>query len=41
MSKLSESGKKYAGFKGLIGIAREDITPPVGVYARNWGGSKT
>ncbi len=24
-------------FHGLIGVARRDITPPVGIYARNWG----
>jgi hypothetical protein len=24
-------------FAGDIGVAREDITPPVGIYARNWG----
>lgn len=24
-------------FSGLIGVARGDITPPVGIYARNWG----
>jgi hypothetical protein len=24
-------------FAGTIGVAREDITPPVGIYARNWG----
>src|SRR5579871_173459 len=26
-----------AGFHGWIGVAREDITPPAGIYARNWG----
>lgn len=25
------------GFSGLIGVARRDITPPVGIYARQWG----
>lgn len=24
-------------FFGLIGISKEDITPPIGIYARNWG----
>ncbi|PIU67002.1 MAG: alkaline ceramidase [Armatimonadetes bacterium CG07_land_8_20_14_0_80_59_28] len=24
-------------FTGHIGVAREDITPPVGIYCRNWG----
>lgn len=27
-------------FAGLIGIARKDITPPVGVFARNWGAAR-
>ncbi|MFO1449505.1 MAG: hypothetical protein U1F61_15225 [Opitutaceae bacterium] len=27
-------------FKGEIGLAREDITPPPGIYARNWGLSR-
>ena len=31
---------KHSSFKGLIGIAQEDITPPVGIYSRNWGASK-
>src|ERR1043166_5809595 len=26
-----------AFFSGHAGVAREDITPPVGIYARNWG----
>ncbi len=29
-----------AGFRGLIGVARRDITPPVGIYARMWGAAK-
>lgn len=28
---------RHASFHGRIGIARADITPPVGIYARNWG----
>ncbi|GAB3924919.1 neutral/alkaline non-lysosomal ceramidase N-terminal domain-containing protein [Larkinella terrae] len=28
---------KQSSFTGLIGVAQEDITPPVGIYARNWG----
>lgn len=24
-------------FQGRIGVAREDITPPVGIYAKSWG----
>jgi hypothetical protein len=27
-------------FAGLLGVAREDITPSVGIYARNWGAAK-
>jgi len=27
-------------FAGTLGVAREDITPPVGIYARNWGAAK-
>ncbi|MEQ9408271.1 MAG: alkaline ceramidase [Fuerstiella sp.] len=29
--------RPYASFTGQIGLARTDITPPVGVYSRNWG----
>lgn len=31
---------KHPDFVGRIGIAREDITPPVGIYSRNWGAAK-
>ena len=30
----------HDSFCGRIGIARVDITPPVGVYSRNWGAAK-
>jgi hypothetical protein len=33
----SELSVSHPAFAGLIGAAREDITPPVGIYARNWG----
>jgi hypothetical protein len=28
---------QHTGFFGLAGAARAEITPPVGIYARNWG----
>jgi hypothetical protein len=28
---------RHSSFAGLIGVARADITPPTGIYARNWG----
>ena len=31
---------KHASFSGLIGVAQKDITPPVGIYSRNWGASE-
>jgi hypothetical protein len=32
--------RRHSSFTGRIGIAREDITPPVGIYSRNWGAAK-
>jgi hypothetical protein len=31
---------RQPSFYGLIGIAREEITPPIGIYARNWAVSE-
>ena len=28
---------KHPSFAGLIGVSQQDITPPVGIYSRNWG----
>ena len=27
----------HSSFAGIIGVGVEDITPPVGIFARNWG----
>jgi len=32
--------RRHCSFTGRIGIAREDITPPIGIYSRNWGAAK-
>ena len=31
---------KHAEFHGRIGVARVDVTPPVGIYSRTWGSAK-
>jgi Neutral/alkaline non-lysosomal ceramidase, N-terminal len=31
---------KHPEFSGRIGVARVDITPPVGIYSRTWGSAK-
>ncbi|MBS0420622.1 MAG: neutral/alkaline non-lysosomal ceramidase N-terminal domain-containing protein [Proteobacteria bacterium] len=31
---------RQSEFKGLIGVARQDITPPTGIYARLWGSAR-
>ena len=30
----------HPAFHGRIGVARQDITPPVGIFCRNWGAAK-
>lgn len=37
MSKTHPRHFHHPSFQGHIGIARTDITPPLGVYSRNWG----
>ncbi len=29
----------HPSFQGVIGVAQQDITPPPGIYSRNWGAS--
>jgi len=31
---------RNASFQGIIGVAQVDITPPVGIYSRNWGAAR-
>lgn len=40
MSGQTLETKTQAAFQGRIGVATVDITPPVGIYARNWGAAK-
>jgi hypothetical protein len=40
MSTTNPRTFRHASFSGRIGIQRADITPPVGIYARNWGAAK-
>ena len=37
MIRPAPHSNTHPGFDGRIGVAREDITSPVGIYARNWG----
>lgn len=34
---LGQLETTHAALSAWIGLARQDITPPVGIYARNWG----
>ena len=37
MTNSQQTSFSHSAFTGWIGVGREDITPPVGIYARNWG----
>lgn len=37
---MSRPEFRHAAFHGKVGIARSDITPPIGIYARNWGAAR-
>jgi hypothetical protein len=37
MVKQNYKAPKPPGFSGKIGVSRKDITPPAGIYSRNWG----
>ena len=37
MNNSGYTKHRNPSFLGLIGVSKEDITPPVGIYARNWG----
>ena len=40
MAATPANALKHPEFSGRIGIARRDITPPVGIYSRTWGSAK-
>src|SRR5476651_2024777 len=40
MNNTVASRLRNPEFRGRIGIARTDITPPVGIYSRTWGSAK-
>ena len=37
---LSDLVIRQSEFKGEMGVARADITPPANIYARSWGSAK-
>ena len=41
MNILQNQELNNTAFAGLIGVARREINPPLGIYARNWGAGQT
>ncbi|GGH03807.1 alkaline ceramidase [Parapedobacter pyrenivorans] len=41
MNILQNQEINNTAFSGLIGVARREINPPLGIYARNWGAGRT
>lgn len=40
LNKNTNQSFNHPSFTGLIGIEQRDITPPRGIYARNWGAAE-
>ncbi|WP_341840777.1 hypothetical protein [Chitinophaga caseinilytica] len=40
MHRSAMAPLRPAAFAGIIGVAQRDITPPVGIFARNWGAAR-
>lgn len=40
MTAAGRVGPATSAFAGRFGVAREDMTPPAGIYSRNWGAQR-
>ena len=40
MTAQTPTALEHSEFRGRIGVARQEITPPAGIYARLWGSAK-